>query len=126
MVGQREVHIVAAQQDVIADRQAGKLHLAPLLGNGDEGKIGGAAADIDDQDDVAFADVVTEPLAHSLDPGIKRGLGLFEQGDVFEAGVRGRRERQLARRGIEGGGNGQDDLLSGDGMTLPAWPRAKR
>ena len=50
---QREIDIVAAEQDVLADGHALELQFAGVLGDGDQGEIGGAAADIDDQDQVA-------------------------------------------------------------------------
>ncbi len=54
-VGQREIDVVAAEQDVFADGDAFQLQFAFAFGDGDQGEIGGAAADIDDQHEVAFA-----------------------------------------------------------------------
>ena len=53
--GEREIDVVAAEQDVLADRDAAQRQFAVALGDGDQGEIGGAAADIDDQDEVADA-----------------------------------------------------------------------
>ena len=44
---QREVHVVAAEQQVIADRVADEVELALLLARADQAEVGGAAADID-------------------------------------------------------------------------------
>ncbi len=52
-VGQGEVHVVAAEQDVLADGLAGQDQVAVLLGDGDQGEVGGAAADVADQEAVA-------------------------------------------------------------------------
>ena len=53
LIGEREVHVVAAEQDVVADGDALERQLAALLAHGDQGEVGGAAADVADQDDVA-------------------------------------------------------------------------
>ena len=45
------------------------------------------------------------------EPGVKGGLGLFEQRDVFESGLRGRLHRQLAGDGVERRRNRQVNLL---------------
>ena len=50
---QRQVDIVAAQQDVLAYGNPVQRQFAALLGHGDQREIRGAAADIDDQDQVA-------------------------------------------------------------------------
>ena len=52
-VGQRQVHVVAAEQDVLAHGQAGKDQVAPLIGHRDQGEVGGAAAHVADQNDIA-------------------------------------------------------------------------
>ena len=48
-LGQGQVHVVAAEQQVIADRLADEAQLALLLDGLDEAEVGGAAADVDDQ-----------------------------------------------------------------------------
>ena len=48
-LGQGQVHVVAAQQQVIADRLADEAQLALLLDGLDEAEVAGAAADVDDQ-----------------------------------------------------------------------------
>ena len=50
---EREVHVVAAEQDVVADRDAMQFQVAFALDDGDQREVGGAAADVDDEDDVA-------------------------------------------------------------------------
>ncbi len=61
-VGQGEVHVVAAEQDVLADGEAVEGEVAVLLADADQGEVGGAAADVADEDDVADL--------HSLPPGV--------------------------------------------------------
>src|SRR5580698_5266311 len=48
-MGQGEIDVVAAEQDVFAYRDALELQLTGLLGDSDQGEIGGAAADIDNE-----------------------------------------------------------------------------
>ena len=52
---ERQVHVVAAEQDVIADRDALERQVAVALADGDQAEVGGAAADVADQDEVADA-----------------------------------------------------------------------
>ena len=68
-VGQREVHVVAAEQDVVADRDAVQLEVAVALDHGDQREVGGAAADVDDQDHVADLHLLAPAVAAGLEPG---------------------------------------------------------
>ena len=52
-VGEREVHVVATEENMVADREAGELDIAAGFGDGDQREIAGATADIDHEDDVA-------------------------------------------------------------------------
>ena len=111
MMGQGEVHVVAAQQNVIADGHARQHELARFLADGNQRQVGGAAADVADQDDVADFDLIAPGLLAGVDPRIKRGLRFLEQGDVLQPDRPGRFHGQLAGHGIEGGRHGQDDVL---------------
>ena len=111
MVREREVHIVAAEQDVIADGHARELQIAILFGYGDQRKVGRAAADIHHENDVADLDLFSESVAHLLDPGVKRRLRFFEQRHIVKPRLGGGLCREFARRRIERSGNRQDDLF---------------
>ena len=52
---QREIHVVAAEQDVLADGDALEAQLAVLLGHGDQAEVGRAAADVADEHEIADA-----------------------------------------------------------------------
>ena len=52
---EREVHVVAAEQDVLADRDALEREVAVALRDGDQAEVGGAAADVAHEDQVADA-----------------------------------------------------------------------
>ena len=110
-VGQGQVHVVAAQQDVVADRHAGQHQLARLLADGDQRQVGGAAAHVADQHHVADLDLLAPLVVAGVDPGIKGGLRLLQQGDVLQAGGAGRLDGQLAGHGVERGRHRQDDVL---------------
>ena len=86
--GQRQIDIVAAQQDVLAHRDALQRQLAVAFGHRDQGEVGGAAADVDHQNQVAEPDALA-PVGVPFDPGVERGLRLFEQRDVLVAGLLG-------------------------------------
>ncbi|EAU63646.1 conserved hypothetical protein, partial [Stigmatella aurantiaca DW4/3-1] len=116
-VGQRQVHVVAAQQDVVSHGHADQLHLSLPLAHGDDGEVRGAAAHIHHEDDLAGLHLLPEGLALRFQPRIERRLGLLQQGEVRDAsGLRGL-QRQLACRGIERGGDGDDDVLGGEGAA---------
>ncbi len=54
--GERQVHVVAAEQDVLADGDALEGEVAVALGHGDQAEVGRAAADVADEDQVADRD----------------------------------------------------------------------
>ena len=110
-IGQRQVHVVAAQQDVLADGQARQGQVAPFVGHGDQGEVGRAAADVANQDDVADLDLLPPFLALDGQPGVERGLRLLEERDVLQPGLGGRFHGQLARDRVERGRDRQEDFL---------------
>ncbi len=73
-MGQRQVHVVAAEENVIADRDARQNKLAGLLGHGDQRQVGGTAADVADQHRVADLDLVAPAVLARVDPRIERRL----------------------------------------------------
>src|SRR5215468_3061835 len=90
-----EVHVVAAQQDVIADRHALEREIPIVLPNGDQAEIGGAAPDVDDEEQVTDAKCSPPRLAHAVYPRVARGLRLLEERHVPEVGFAGCAKRQL-------------------------------
>jgi hypothetical protein len=84
---QREVHVVAAEQEVLADRVADEREFAPLLAGANQAEVGRAAADVHDQ--------APHPgLEHPgflgrvrAEPRVERRLRLFEQRHVLQAGL---------------------------------------
>src|SRR5436190_13187061 len=75
---QRQVHIVAAQQDVIADRDALERQLAAFFRNRNQAEVRRAAADVAYENQVADFDLLAPALALAVYPCVKSGLRLFE------------------------------------------------
>ena len=99
---------------MLADGHAVEGELARAFGDGDQGEVGSAAADIHHQDEIAHLDALA-PVGVAFDPGIEGGLGLFEQGEVAVAGLLSGFERELARHRIEGSRHRHQYLLIGEG-----------
>ena len=106
----REIDVVAAQQNVLANRDAFQLQFAVLLGDGDQGEVGGAAADVDHQNQVAHLNPLA-PIRMPLDPGVEGGLRLFEQQNVLISGLFGGLQGQLAGDRVEGCRNRHQNFL---------------
>ena len=65
-LGQGQVHVVAAQQQMIADRLAHEAKLALLLDRLDQAEVAGAAADVHDQAAVARLELRPLPWPSAL------------------------------------------------------------
>jgi hypothetical protein len=107
--GEREIDIVAAQEDVFADGDAFEGEFAIGFADGDEREIGGAAADVDDEDEGAGVDAFA-PVGMAFEPGVESGLGFFEENEIGKAGAAGGVFGEGAGGGVEGGGDGDEDL----------------
>ena len=108
---QREIHVVAAEQDVIANRDALEREVAVVLADENQAEVGGAAADVAHQHEVADAKLPPPRVAGAVDPGVARGLRLFEQRDVLQPGRFRGAQRQLARVLVERRRHGEEHLL---------------
>ena len=98
---QRQIHVVAAEEDVIADGDALEREIAVVFGNENEAEIRRAAADIAGEHQVTDTQLPAPGVAGHINPGVAGGLRFFEQRDISEAGgVRGA-QRQLARVLVE-------------------------
>ena len=123
---QREIHVVAAEQDVLADSDALKPKFAAFLGDGDQREVGGTATDVDDENEIADADLLA-PVRIAFDPGVESRLRLLEQDDVLVARLFGSVQCQLARHGVERRRDGNEDglLLEADRSGC-SWFHASR
>src|SRR3954454_20695014 len=63
VVGEGEVHVVAADERVVADGDAAEGELAFLFGDADQGEVGRAASDVADEERVADLQLLAPLLA---------------------------------------------------------------
>jgi hypothetical protein len=110
-VGEGEVHVVAAEHQVIADADARQHRLAVAQRDLDQRQVGGAAADVADEQQARLCEFVGEPLLMPEEPVVEGRLRFLEQAQVRQPGLPRCRQRQGAGAFVEGGGNGQDQLL---------------
>jgi hypothetical protein len=114
-VGQRQVHIVAAQDQVVADADArqGRLRCgrAVLQFHLDQAEVGGAAADVGHQHQARAGQFGGEGVAMAVQPVVQRRLRLFQQPQPPQAGQARGLQRECARAFVEGGGNGEHQVL---------------
>ena len=111
MMGQREVDVVAAEHQVIADGDAAKPGAGRRLDDRDQAEVGRPAADVADQDQLAGANLALPAVLVRDDPAVKRRLRFLEQRDRGELRPLGGLDRQLAGRLVERGRHRQHDLL---------------
>ena len=120
--GQREIEIVAAQQQVLADGGAGEIDQVALARDADEAEVAGAAAHVADQHDLAIEELLARLRQVVGDPGIEGGGRLFEEGEAVDAGIARGHHGELAGLFVEGGGDGEDDILFGQRQAFDAVP----
>ena len=75
---QREVEIVAAQEQMLADRGARELHAVARPVDTDQREVAGSAADIADQHQLPVKQTLLGLREMVGDPGIKRRRRFFE------------------------------------------------
>ena len=98
--GQRQVHVVAAQQDVLAHRHPAQRKLAIGFRHRNQREIRGAAADIHHQDQVAHRHPLA-PVRMPLQPRVEGRLRLFQQRDVLISRLLRRLQSQFPRHRVE-------------------------
>ena len=85
---QGEIHVVAAEEQVVANGDAMEadgalgVTLRFVPADLDQAEIGRAAADVADQDALPGLDVSIPVVAGRIDPGVEGGLRLFEEQDT--------------------------------------------
>ena len=97
---ERKVHVVAAEQDVFANGDTVECQLAVLLFDGDQREVGCAAADVDDEDEIADRDLLA-PVRIGFDPRVEGCLWLFEKNQVLVSGLLRRMRREFTCNRIE-------------------------
>ncbi len=108
---EREVHVVPAEQDVLANRHPLEREIAGLFGHGDEAEVGGSAAHVAHEDEIADAHALAPRVPLAFEPCVERGLRFFQQREPLEPRLDGRPAGQLARLLVERRRHGEDDVL---------------
>ena len=117
---QGQIHVVAAQQNVLAHRHAVQREFAVRLRDRNQREIRGAAADIHHQDEVAHRHALA-PVRMALQPRVEGRLRLFQQGDVLIAGLPRGVQGQFARHRVEGCRDGDQHLLRLERRVRASW-----
>src|SRR5258707_14316882 len=84
---QRQIHVVTAEQDVVANGDAFQRQFAVLFGNHNEAEISGASTDVAHENQVADLDSSAPSIALAVKPCVERCLRLFQQRDVLITGL---------------------------------------
>ncbi len=126
-VGERQVHVVAAQHQVVADADAGQARRRDAVRGGldlDQGEVGGAAADVAHQQQAGLRELGGELFAVAEQPVVEGGLRLLQQAQARQAGEAGRLQGERARALVEGGGHREHEVLVFErGLGVPPSPR---
>ena len=109
--GEREVEVVAAEDEMLAYRGAEKLALRTAASHFDESEVRGASANVADKDKRALGQRVGTVGGTAFKPRVERCLRFLEQAQPGQAGLPGGFQRQRACAFVEGGGDGQNHLL---------------
>ena len=126
---QRQIHVVAAEQDVLADGHALERQVAIALVHRNQAEVGGAAAHVAHQHEVAHLHALAPGVALRGEPRVERRLGLFEEAHARQAGLRRCPERQRPGLLVERGGHGHEHLVVGERRVVAAvrvLPRASQ
>ncbi|GAB1461918.1 hypothetical protein MASR2M50_36930 [Thauera sp.] len=126
-VGERQVHVVAAQHQVVADADAGQARRRDAVRGGldlDQGEVGGAAADVAHQQQAGLRERGGELFAVAEQPVVEGGLRLLQQAQARQAGEAGGLQGERACALVEGGGHREHDVLVFErGFGVPPAPR---
>jgi hypothetical protein len=114
-VGEGQVHVVAAQHQVVADADAGELGRAAVGAGLDlhQREVGGAAAHVAHQHQPGLGQLGGEGGAVAEDPVLEGGLGFLDQAQPRQAGEAGGLDGEGPGAFVEGGRDGEHDVLLG-------------
>ena len=109
---QRQIEIIAAEDQMIADGDAMELHFAAFAAaDANEREVGSSAADIADQNLLARRDQLLPIGLMGVNPGVKSGLRLFDQHHARQTGRRRRFDGQLPGDLVERGRQREHEIL---------------
>ena len=109
---EREVHVVAAKHQVVADADTREGRLAVAARRDiDEREVGRAAADVADQHAARSGKRLAQRVTLPVQPVVERGLRLFQQPQRGQLRTPRGFDRQCARAVVERRGHRQDHVL---------------
>ncbi len=76
---EREVHVVAAEHQMVAHADAREFRLTVAHAHFDQREVGGAAADVADQHELCVSQLGCKAFAMMKQPVVERGLRFFQQ-----------------------------------------------
>ena len=111
-MSQGEIHVVAAEQQVVADGETLQTQFSVNLVDRDQRQVGRPASDVNDQQHVAGRQHLAPIVGVRGQPAVNGRLRLFQQHEVVGQSSFDRRlAGQLPGRRVKRGGNGQHHLL---------------
>ena len=108
---ERQIHVVAAEHQMIADADPRELRLAIVQADFDQREVGGAAAHVADEHETGVREFVGEPLAMMKQPVVERRLRLFEQLEAIQTGHARGLHGERARAFVEGSRHREHHVL---------------
>ena len=80
---ERNVDVVAAEQEMIADGETFQSDARLGVAHGDQAEVGGAAADVDDEEKLQTFEAVLPVAFVATEPGVERRLRFLQQPDAL-------------------------------------------
>jgi hypothetical protein len=108
---QGEIQVVAAQQQMLADRRARELDPVAIAMHADQCKVARAAAHIAHQHQLSVEQALLRLREVIGDPGVERRGRFFHQRQLFDSSVARSLDGELARFFIKRGRHRQNDFL---------------
>ena len=106
--GQGEIHVVAAENEMVAHGDAFEPGAAFAFAEGDEGEVRGAAAHVADEYQVVGPDVVAPSGAAGGEPAVEGGQRFLEEDEVAKSGHGSGLGGEVPGDLVEGRGDGDD------------------
>ena len=124
-LGKRQVHVIAAQQQMFADGLTHEAEFALLLDGANEAEIAGTAADVHNQATRTRFEQRGLLGRVGCQPAVERGLRFFQKGQVFNTCLAGSVHGQVARHIVERSRHGEHDPLFFQAVLRPVRGHAK-
>src|ERR1022692_2153886 len=113
---ERQVHIVATQQNVIADCYPLERQIAALFRDRNQAEIRRASTNVAYQNQIADLDSLAPTIALGLEPSVKRSLRFLQKGHVLQTCFFWGAQGQFTSLFIERSGHGKQHVLLAQGL----------